>query len=122
MPPDSLPIALIFILAGMVKGISGMGLPTVSMGLLGLLMSPAEAAALIVIPSTITNVWQYAAGPNRLAIARRLWPMLIPIVIATWAAAGLLTGGNAGNAAVALGAILIVYAIIGLAKVRIAAL
>ena len=47
MTPDLLLIvALVFLAAGTVKGISGMGLPTVSMALLGLLMAPAQAAAL----------------------------------------------------------------------------
>ncbi|MGA8562166.1 MAG: sulfite exporter TauE/SafE family protein, partial [Pseudolabrys sp.] len=34
-------IAAVFLLAGFVKGAIGLGLPTVSIGLLGLLMSPA---------------------------------------------------------------------------------
>ncbi|MBX4563983.1 hypothetical protein CF042_32815, partial [Klebsiella pneumoniae] len=38
---------LIFIAAGLVKGVTGMGLPTVAMGLLGLLMPPQAAAALL---------------------------------------------------------------------------
>jgi uncharacterized membrane protein YfcA len=47
-----------FFLAGLVKGISGMGLPTVAIGLLGVVMTPATAAALLVIPSLVTNVAQ----------------------------------------------------------------
>lgn len=51
---------LIFIAAGLVKGVTGMGLPTVAMGLLGLLMPPQAAAALLVLPSLLTNgsYWQ----------------------------------------------------------------
>jgi uncharacterized protein len=112
-------IAVTFILAGLVKGVTGMGLPTVAIGLLGLLMAPAEAAALLVIPSLITNVWQFAAGPNRRPMLRRMWPMLLAICIATWAGAGLIAGGGAGHAATALGAALVVYAIVGLAQVRL---
>ena len=41
---------LIFIAAGLVKGVTGMGLPTVAMGLLGLLMPPQAAAALLCFP------------------------------------------------------------------------
>lgn len=41
---------LIFIAAGLVKGVTGMGLPTVAMGLLGLLMPPQAAAPLLVLP------------------------------------------------------------------------
>ena len=59
-----LPIVLTFVLAGVVKGITGMGLPTVSMGVLGLLMAPADAASLLLIPSLVTNVWQFAAAPT----------------------------------------------------------
>lgn len=114
----SVQVSLIFMLAGVVKGVTGMGLPTVSMGVLGLLMAPAEAASLLIIPSLITNVWQFAAGPNRLLLFRRTWPMLLAIGVATWSGAGLLSAGNA--ATTALGVALIVYAIVGLAKFRIA--
>jgi hypothetical protein len=34
----------------MVKGVTGMGLPTVAMGLLGSFMAPPVAAALLVVP------------------------------------------------------------------------
>ena len=55
-------IAGAFLLAGFVKGVIGLGLPTVSVGLLGLLMTPAQAAAILVVPSLVTNVWQAAVG------------------------------------------------------------
>jgi hypothetical protein len=45
-----------FLLAGFVKGVIGMGLPTVSIGLLGLLMTPIQAAAILVVPSLVTNI------------------------------------------------------------------
>jgi len=32
-----------FVLAGMIKGVIGLGLPTVAMGLLGLAMAPSQA-------------------------------------------------------------------------------
>ena len=49
--------AATFLLAGLVKGVTGMGLPTVAMGVLGSTMSPVTAAAMLVIPSFVTNVW-----------------------------------------------------------------
>ena len=110
-------IAVTFVLAGVVKGVTGMGLPTVAMGMLGLLMAPAQAAAFLVIPSLVTNVWQFASGPRRLVLLRRTWPMLLAISLSTWAAAGLITG--AGPATVLLGAALIVYAALGLAEVHL---
>jgi uncharacterized membrane protein YfcA len=113
-----LATVVIFVLAGLVKGVTGMGLPTVAIGLLGLFMAPAEAAALLVIPSLATNLWQFAAGPHRLATLRRLWPMLLAVAVATWAASGLITVTGSGARA-ALGVALILYALIGLAKVQL---
>jgi uncharacterized membrane protein YfcA len=109
-------IVLTFILAGIVKGTTGMGLPTVTMGVLGLFMAPAEAAALVIVPALITNVWQFASG----LLMAQAWPMLLPMALVTWAAAGLMTGSHAANAATALGAVLMVYAAVGLARVRVA--
>jgi uncharacterized protein len=47
-------LTLTFVLAGIVKGVTGMGLPTVSMGLLGVFMPPVGAASLPLIPSLVT--------------------------------------------------------------------
>src|ERR1700745_3883952 len=61
--PHILLITGTFILAGLVKGVTGLGLPTVSMGLLGLAMSPVQAAGLLLVASLVTNLWQLFAGP-----------------------------------------------------------
>ena len=57
----------------------------------------------------VTNVWQLLAGPNVVALVRRLWPMMAGILTGTVASAGMLTGGAAWTTA-ALGVVLIVYA------------
>ena len=112
-------VALTFLLAGLVKGLIGLGLPTVAIGLLSLVMTPAQAAALLVVPSLVTNLWQLAAGPRFLALARRLWPMMLAVCAGTWAGAGLLTDGG-GLARTALGGALAAYALLGLAAIRLA--
>jgi uncharacterized protein len=115
--------AIAFLIAGLVKGVIGLGLPTVAIGLLGLVMPPAEAAALLVVPSLVTNVWQLAAGPSFMTLLLRLWPMLLGICIGTWGAtaagAALLAGGKADHAAGALGVALLVYACFGLSRARL---
>ncbi|WP_374622247.1 sulfite exporter TauE/SafE family protein [Pandoraea sp.] len=107
-----------FLLAGFVKGVIGLGLPTVAVGLLGLAMPTAEAAALLIVPSLVTNVWQLLAGPRFAALARRLWPMLTGICAGTWAGSGWLAGGG-HLAGIALGVALLAYAVLGLAAVRL---
>ena len=44
-------VAAAFLLAGLVKGVTGLALPTVGVGLLSLAVPPAHAAALIVVLS-----------------------------------------------------------------------
>jgi len=69
-------VAAVFALAGFVKGAIGLGLPTIAMGLLAIGMPPVEAAAILILPSLLTNVWQMLAGPSLRSIAKRLWPMM----------------------------------------------
>jgi uncharacterized membrane protein YfcA len=114
-------IGVTFLLAGLVKGVIGMGLPTVAMGLLAIVLPPVEAAALLVIPSLVTNVWQLLAGPRFGVLARRLWPMMAGVLLGTVASTGVLAGNLAGLASIELGIALAVYAVMGLAGFKLTA-
>lgn len=108
-------VLLIFVSAGLVKGITGMGLPTLAMALLGSLMAPASAAALLVVPSFVTNVWQLLAGPGPLQTLQRLWPMMAGIALGTLGSAGFMAKVDAQWSGLALGTCLVAYAIYALA-------
>lgn len=110
---------IVFAIAGFVKGVIGLGLPTIAMGLLVLIMTPREAASLLLIPSLVTNAVQMAAGPGFWRLLRRLWPMLTGIAVGTWFTADIITGRHATSAATALGAVLVVYAALGLARITV---
>lgn len=111
-------VAAAFVLAGLVKGVTGLALPTIGIGLLSLAMPPAHAAALIVVPAFITNVRQMISGPGLGRLIRRLWLMQLQVCLGTWAGAGLMTGSKAGLASVALGIALLAYAAIGLMNIH----
>lgn len=118
---DGFLIALVviaYLLAGLVKGVIGMGLPTVAMGLLAAVMTPAQAAAILIAPSLATNVWQMVAGPYLVGLIKRLGGMLFGMFVGAWLGNGILTGDNAKPAAIGLGIVLIVYAVIGLSKAK----
>jgi uncharacterized protein len=112
-------IGAVFVLAGVVKGVTGLGLPTVSMGLLAVVMTPLQAAALVVLPTFLTNIWQLLAGPSLKPIILRLWPMMAAICLGTLAGAGLMTGSYAHYGALFLGVTLVVYALTALASLHI---
>lgn len=111
-------ISLVFILAGVVKGVIGMGLPTVAVALLNMAMPPQQAAAILVVPSLITNVMQLLAGPRLLPLLQRLWPMVAGIFFGTGYAAwmGIGTSGDTANGI--LGVALVGYAVLGLGNVK----
>jgi uncharacterized membrane protein YfcA len=112
-------VAAAFLLAGLVKGITGLALPTVGIGLLSLAMPPAHAAALVVAPALITNVWQMMSGPGLGNLVRRLWSMQLAICLGTWAGASLMSGSKTAFASAALGIALIGYAALGLMNAHV---
>ncbi len=99
-----------FFVAGTVKGVTGMGLPTVAMGVLGALISPLSAASLLIVPSFVTNVWQLLAGPSFGALAHRFLLLVLAVTVGTFAGSYLLADGDTRLTTAALGAALIVYA------------
>jgi uncharacterized membrane protein YfcA len=109
-------IAAAFLLAGFIKGVIGLGLPTVSMGLLAVTMQPSRALAIVIVPAVITNIWQTFVGPYLRDIIWRLWPLMVGTVIGIWLNAGMLTGPYARYGTIVLGVLLVIYAIIGLSK------
>lgn len=106
-------VGVVFLLAGGVKGITGMGLPTVAMSLLGLWMAPVQAAALLVTPSLATNIAQ-CRGPHLWRLARRLWPGWVALALVTVFAPGLGSADTTGMAGRALGVVLVGYGAWGL--------
>jgi uncharacterized protein len=115
--PFLLFIAAVFLLAGFVKGVVGLGLPTVSMGLLATTMAPSHALAIVIVPAVITNIWQTFVGSYLLDIMRRLWPLLAGTALGIWLNAGSLTGPYAHYLPIALGILLVIYAVLGLSRV-----
>jgi uncharacterized membrane protein YfcA len=112
--PTLLLASVVFLLAGTVKGVVGLGLPTIAMGLLALVMPPAVAATLLLVPSFVTNVWQLTPIAGLGALLRRLAPMLTAAFVGTLLG-GVWFGAPAGRwGAFALGVTLVLYAAWGL--------
>ncbi|MFT3720598.1 sulfite exporter TauE/SafE family protein [Pseudorhodoferax sp.] len=112
--------AAVFLLAGFVKGVVGMGLPTVAMGLLALWMTPAEAAALLIVPSCVTNLWQMQPWRRLPALLVRLAPMQAGVVAGTLGGAWIWGAPAGAWAPRALGLALVAYALWSLAGRRLA--
>jgi uncharacterized membrane protein YfcA len=114
-----LVIAATFLLAGSVKGIIGLGLPTISLGILAATFDLTTAMALLLIPSFITNIWQAAVGGNAGIILRRLWPFLCLATIAIWLGSTALVLIKPLYLSLLLGILLLVYGMVGLLGFRL---
>jgi len=119
---DPVTIAAItatFLIAGAVKGVIGLGLPTVSLGLLTAALDLPTAMALLIVPSLTTNLWQAAVGSNVRAILRRIWPFLLMATATVWIGATALTRLDLSLLSGLLGALLVAYAGLNLTGVRL---
>ena len=93
-------IVVIFLVAAIVKGFLGIGLPAAAMAFLTLIMPPTEAIPLLWLSILATNSLQFARASDRLAIAREYWLFAAAIMISIFIASifiadyptGLLTG------------------------------
>lgn len=78
-------IYFVFLLAGVVKGFLGMGMPAVLIITLTLFIPPIEAISLIVLPMLLTNVFQFGRSRARMVTARRYGVFAISTLVAIMA-------------------------------------
>jgi len=107
-------IAATFLLAGTVKGVIGLGLPTLSLGLLTATLDLTTAMALLIIPSFITNLWQAITGGNIRELLLRLWPFLLMATVTVLAGATVLTRLDLALLSILLGGLLVSYSLLSL--------
>mgnify|MGYP001030548452 FL=1 len=112
---ETLLVLATFLLAGMVKGIIGLGLPTVSLAVLTVALDLPTAMALLLVPSFVTNLWQASVGRDTRILLRRLWPFLLSASASVWIGAIALKQVDLSLLSALLGALLLIYAAISLA-------
>ena len=109
----------VFLLAGTVKGLVGLGLPTITIALTSLVLPLTEAIALIALPTIFTNVWQAAVGGQFWVILRRQWPLIVPLMVVLCLTVWLIGQKGPNWAFLVLAGVLIVYSGLGLLRIRL---
>lgn len=107
-------ITATFLLAGGVKGVIGLGLPTVCLGILATTFDLITAMGLLLIPSFVTNVWQAVIGGNAKLIFLRIWPFLVLATVTIWIGSVTLQTANPLYLTALLGLLLLAYAFLNL--------
>ena len=120
MPTQDIDFGLsVFLLAGTVKGLVGLGLPTITIALTSLVLPLTESIALIALPTIFTNVWQAAVGGRFRVILKRQWPLIVPLMISLYVTMWLVGQKGPNWAFLVLAAVLIVYSGLGLLRIRL---
>lgn len=118
-PEGLIIIAAIFLFGGFSKGVVGLGMPTIGVGLGTAVFGLEIALALATVPVIATNIWQGITGGSFKDLMKRLWLLLLLTAVFAWIGAGVLAKSDATLIAGLLGIILIAYAILGLKTPKI---
>jgi uncharacterized membrane protein YfcA len=111
-PADAALVFAIFTAGGVVKGVAGFGLPTISLGLLALSRPMPEA--LVLLPTLATNIWQALASGALRPVLRRLAGFMVAAFLGTLIAAGQLSRADAAVLAGLLGVLMAASAVLAL--------
>ena len=111
-------VIVTFLIAGLVKGVIGLGLPIISLAILVAKFDLATAMALLIVPSLVTNLWQSVVGDNLAYLLQRLWPFLLTASLTIWIGVLALSVIDMKLLTMLLGVLLIAYALISLSGFR----
>lgn len=111
-------IAAAYLIAALVKGVTGLGYSSTCLPILTLAFGLKEALPLVLIPSVASNLVVMASTGGFRASVQRFWPMLLSaavcVVLGLWA----LTRMSGHLAAAVLGLVLVLYVAFALANAR----
>jgi uncharacterized protein len=109
----------VFMIAGTVKGLVGLGLPTITIALTSLVLPLSDTIALVALPTIFTNLWQAAVGGQFWTILRRQWPLIVPLAIALYVTMWTVGRKAPDWAFLVLAAVLVIYSALGLFRIRL---
>lgn len=107
-------IAVVMVVAGFVKGVTGMGLPLVSLGLITFFLPIKEVLGIIILPLMLTNIWQVFTVRGTLAPLRRFWPMLVTMMAGLAIGAQMVALLDASWSYLVVGSMVTVFTALGL--------
>ena len=108
-----------FFIAGIVKGLTGVGLPTITLALTSFVLPLSDTIPLIALPTVITNLSQAMVGGQFKKIVRRQWPLILPMIVTLLLTMWLIGRTTPQWAFFVLASILVIYGGLGLLRIRL---
>ncbi|MEL6290712.1 MAG: sulfite exporter TauE/SafE family protein [Pseudomonadota bacterium] len=122
MLTDPTTLALLtatFFIAGLVKGIVGLGLPIVVLAMLATTLGLKTAMALFIVPGVAMNLWQATNGPAFRSLLGRFWPFWLAAIVGILIGTHFLARVDQAVATLAFGGLLAAYALSRLANYKV---
>ena len=112
LEPGQLPLVIaVFLVAGVVKGFLGIGLPAAAMAFLTLIMPPAEAIPLLWLSILVTNTLQFAHAGEKWSIAREYYPFALAIMISIFVTSMFIADYPTALLTVAIGVAMVLFSL-----------
>ena len=110
-PADMVLIAGVFLIAGVIKGFLGIGLPAAAMAFLTLIMEPTSAISLMILPIVFTNFVQFTRSENRLHIAIKYKWFAVAIMFSIFLTSLFITSFPTAMLTVAIGCAMVAFSV-----------
>lgn len=109
-------VAATMVAAGVVKGIIGLGMPLVIVGILSIFLPIKVVLGILIFPLMITNIWQVFEVKGTLAPLVRFWPLATMMLVGLGVGAHLLILLDPSLLYLAVGGIVTIFTILGFLK------
>ena len=107
--------ALVFLLAGTIKGVVGIGLPIAAVGILSQMIEPRTAVLLAIFPIVVGNVWQVYRSGNIVPAIKRYGIFAATLAVVLFVTTLFAHGISAEVLVFALGIMIVLFAATNLA-------
>lgn len=74
-------IFAVYLIAGVIKGLLGLGLPTTAITLMSFFLSPLHALAMNLMPMFSANIWQFWRADHKANLVQKYAPFAISLMI-----------------------------------------
>ena len=109
----------VFFLSGIVKGFLGIGLPSAAMAFLTLVIPPAQAISLLVIPILFTNMTQFSRAKYKLESIKTYWVFAVAIIISIFSTSLFLSKYPTGLLTISIGVAMVIVSLNGLIGLKL---
>jgi len=101
----------VLLLAGFVKGIVGLALPIITVGLLSSFLPVPIVLAIVILPIVFANLWQAISTGHVFVAVRRFWLVIICLMTTLWFSAKLVVALDANTLYGIVGAAIVLFSV-----------